>query len=205
MSHSEAKSLSNLNMLVKDLSENCVKISVLAENILENNVEMKKSDRTLYLLNLEDALKVHSSVFLHDSNVVFVKAGSVEEFKTKFSKVDIPINSNVYTVVGDYETKIDIWDVYRPAANLEIRLKLKRKVNIKRSFRATKWGLWRADSNLEVLHLDKWILRSDLTGVHFETGTIAQSPFVIVDDVDKNNLPRGYKVSDFQIPTLCQI
>ena len=46
---------------------------------------------------------------------------------------------------------------------------------------------------MEVLHLDKWIIRGDLTGVHFETGTIAQSPLVIVEDVDKGNLPRGYK------------
>ena len=62
--------------------------------------------------------------------------------------------------------------------------------------RVTKWGVWQAGRGLEVLHLDKWIMRGDLTGVHFETGTIAQSPFVIVGDVDKDSLSRGYKWQD---------
>ena len=33
-----------------------------------------------------------------------------------------------------------------------------------------------------------------LTGVHFETGTISQTPYVMAEDVDKSSLPRGYMV-----------
>ena len=36
-----------------------------------------------------------------------------------------------------------------------------------------------------------------MTGVHFETGTISQTPYVMVEDVDKSALPRGYKVNEY--------
>ena len=32
------------------------------------------------------------------------------------------------------------------------------------------------------------------SGVHFETGTISQTPYVMAEDVDKSSLPRGYVV-----------
>ena len=38
-----------------------------------------------------------------------------------------------------------------------------------------------------------------MTGVHFETGTISQTPYVMVGDVDKSALPRGYKVNKYLI------
>ena len=59
----------------------------------------------------------------------------------------------------------------------------------------TQWGTWSPSSGLVTISYDKWSIRSDLTGVHFETATIAQDPYVTVEDVDKDNLPTGYKVS----------
>ena len=59
--------------------------------------------------------------------------------------------------------------------------------------RINPWGSWSSDTGLVVTVTDKWSIRSDLTGVHFETGTIAQAPYVNVGDVDIRQLPPGYK------------
>ena len=37
-----------------------------------------------------------------------------------------------------------------------------------------------------------------MLGVHFETGTISQTPYVMAEDVDKSSLPPGYKVNPLQ-------
>ena len=60
----------------------------------------------------------------------------------------------------------------------------------------TQWGTWSPSTGLVTESYDKWSNRADLTGVHFETATIAQEPYVTVHDVNKDNLPPGYEVSN---------
>lgn len=60
----------------------------------------------------------------------------------------------------------------------------------------THWGTWSYSKSLVTSSHDKWSIRADLTGVHFETATIAQEPYVTVHDVNKDNLPPGYEVSN---------
>ena len=49
---------------------------------------------------------------------------------------------------------------------------------------------------LEVFPTDKWELRKDLTGVHFDTTTAEELPYLSVSPVLKDSLPPGYVWKD---------
>ena len=61
--------------------------------------------------------------------------------------------------------------------------------------RVSRWGVWRSDYGLEVLAVNKWEVRRDLTGVVFTTSTAHEPPYVDVSHINnnKNVLPTGYQ------------
>ena len=61
--------------------------------------------------------------------------------------------------------------------------------------RISKWGDWNSVDGLSIIQTDgKWNTRSDLTGVHIDTGAIAQSPYLNLAVADKDDLSHGYMV-----------
>ena len=56
------------------------------------------------------------------TNQVFIKVDSVKTFKDDSDNLHIPINSNVVLLTGGYHEKLDLWDVYKPGPQAEIRL-----------------------------------------------------------------------------------
>ena len=68
-----------------------------------------------------------SSCFLIDvippnmNNIVFVHS-SVEQFQEECSQTKVPINSNIMILTGDWGGTIQIWDVYRPKPDDNIKL-----------------------------------------------------------------------------------
>ena len=56
------------------------------------------------------------------TNQFFIKIDSVENFYVFCSHLQLPINSNVVLVTGSYHENMDLWDVYRPFPQAEIRL-----------------------------------------------------------------------------------
>ena len=60
--------------------------------------------------------------------------------------------------------------------------------------RHTKWGIWSPRFGLQVVPVDKWELRKDLSSVHFTTSTADEPPYTTSFEVDPNKLPPGYKV-----------
>ena len=63
------------------------------------------------------------------TNQVFIKVESVRKFREICEHLDLPINSNVVLVTGDYQENMDLWDVYRPSPGAEIRSGNKQRIN----------------------------------------------------------------------------
>ena len=64
--------------------------------------------------------------------------------------------------------------------------------------RASKWGVWSPNKGLDILPIDKWEMRKDLTGVHFKTTTATEPPYVTTEKANLSNIenwPNGYIVS----------
>ena len=55
------------------------------------------------------------------TNQVFIRVDSLKTFNECSDQLDIPINSNVVLVTGGYHENIDLWDVYRPGPDADIR------------------------------------------------------------------------------------
>ena len=68
--------------------------------------------------------------------------------------------------------------------------------NYLKNFRISLWGKWSNKEALQILPIEKWEMRKDLSGVYFRTSTAHDPPYVFVVDVDNktNILPQGYKV-----------
>ena len=47
-------------------------------------------------------------------NLVFIKTTTVNQFQNECSETKVPINSNVMFLTGDWQDNVQIWDVYRP-------------------------------------------------------------------------------------------
>ena len=61
--------------------------------------------------------------------------------------------------------------------------------------RISKWGDWNSVDGLNIIQTDsKWNTRSDLTGVHIDTGAIDQSPYLNLAVANKDDLSHGYMV-----------
>ena len=56
------------------------------------------------------------------TNQVFIRVDSLKTFDECSDNLHIPINSNVVLVTGGYHENMDLWDVYRPGPDAEIRL-----------------------------------------------------------------------------------
>ena len=140
-----------------------------------------------------------------------VEVNKKEDFQTSLATEDLPINSNVMILSEGILGTLDIWDVYRPMPDADLRsllitielilmfmmLRIDRyhKHLILNFERMLKWGIWSSGLGLESLSVDKWMLRRDLTGVSFSSSTRHILPFVKVLDVDRNSPPPGYKVT----------
>ena len=61
-----------------------------------------------------------------------------------------------------------------------------------------KWGLWSFNEGLRRSDEEKFERRKDLTDVHLRAVTEHNPPFTKLKDVDKDELPVGYKVSKVQ-------
>ena len=55
------------------------------------------------------------------TNQVFIRVDSFKTFKECSDHLDIPINSNVVLVTGSYHENMDLWDVYRPGPDADVR------------------------------------------------------------------------------------
>ena len=58
--------------------------------------------------------------------------------------------------------------------------------------------MWNPQQGLDILPIDKWEMRKDLTGVFLKTATATEPPYVINEEAtlsNKENWPRGYIVS----------
>ena len=57
------------------------------------------------------------------TNQVFIKVDTFKTFNDCSDHLDIHINSNVVLVTGsDVHENMDLWDVYRPGPDADIRL-----------------------------------------------------------------------------------
>ena len=57
-----------------------------------------------------------------------------------------------------------------------------------------KWGIWSFNEGLRKSEEEKFERRKDLTDVHLRAVTEYNPPFTKLKDVDKDELPVGYKV-----------
>ena len=58
--------------------------------------------------------------------------------------------------------------------------------------------MWNPQKGLDILPIDKWEIRKDLTGVFLKTATATEPPYVTTEEAsmsNKENWPRGYVVS----------
>ena len=62
--------------------------------------------------------------------------------------------------------------------------------------RISQLGIWSSQFGLELLAVDKWELRRDLTGLVLSASSAHDPPYVDIDQVDPDKLPPGYKVMD---------
>ena len=117
---SVSETFSRLESLVKQFSSRGWKITFIADKITKID-EVK--DGAVFILNIRDALKLATFMtdLLSESNFIFVKSTSVDEFEETFATTDIPIISNVFVVAKDLDDQLDIWSVYRPAPDLDLR------------------------------------------------------------------------------------
>ena len=68
------------------------------------------------------------------------------------------------------------------------------------TFRSTEWGVWSPILGLEILPIEKWELRKDLTGITFSTATAHEPPYVDSNKLNQmtvKNTPFGYVVRIF--------
>ena len=110
-----------------------------------------------------------------------IETNSVEEFSDDVEDVDIPIDSSVVLMIKREENIVDMFDVYRPHRSAPLKI--------------SQLGQWSSSAGFNMLSVDKWELRKDLTGVLFETSTLEELPLVDVDDVEVDNLPDGYQLT----------
>ena len=105
---------------MKQFSRRDWKITFIADEVTK--IDQVK-DGTVFILNIRDALKLATFMtdLLSESNFIFVKSTSVDEFEETFATTDIPIISNVFVVAKDLDDQLDIWSVYRPAPDLDLR------------------------------------------------------------------------------------
>ena len=97
---------------------------------------------------------------------VFIIVSSHEMFEDNCKDVRTPINSNIYLIIGEYETEIELWDVYNTSPALE------------RNFILS--GIWNQSFGLMMKTKHKLDLRKNLTGVHFDVAVIDSPPYTKV-------------------------
>ena len=111
---------------------------------------------------------------------VFIKVSSHEMFEKNCKDVETPINSNIYLMTGDYESEIELWDVYNPSPTLDRKFILS--------------GVWSQSLGLIMKTKQNLELRGDLTGVHFSVAIIDSPPYTKVintgQQVDELTLKR---------------
>ena len=63
-------------------------------------------------------------------NFLLIKTETIDKFLLDIEDIDIPVNSNVMVVTGDFETSVDIWDVHRPSPRSKV-------MYVKKNFKST--------------------------------------------------------------------
>ena len=141
---------------------------------------------------------MENHIFMPKSSFWLVESSSMESFEDALEGTDIPIYSNVLAFFRDDGFDIDIMDAYRPKPEASIKYDfIKYSLFISTLlYRFSKWGVWSTDFGLEVFPADKWELRRDLSGVHFDATTAEEIPYLSVHPVKKDVLPPGYAWKD---------
>ena len=65
--------------------------------------------------------------------------------------------------------------------------------NQQKSSRISKLGIWSSEFGLEVLAVDKWEVRRDLSGLVLTASSAHDPPYVDIDSVQPHDLPPGYQ------------
>ena len=53
-------------------------------------------------------------------NFLLIRTETIDKFLLDIEDIDLPVNSNVVILTGDFETTVDIWDVYRPSPRSKV-------------------------------------------------------------------------------------
>ena len=109
----------NMNLMRSFVKERKFRCSLYIHGV-SKNFSFRSTHPTIYYVPV-------SSCFLVDiippdmNNIVFIDNSIMDLFDEKCSDIQVPINSNVMVLSGDWKNTIQIWDVYRPQPEDNLR------------------------------------------------------------------------------------
>ena len=178
-------------MTSRDKKENAssqIKLLLKTENIRStlfiygerSNFSFYSNHPTLYLVPLSECDLFLNLIPPSKNNLVVITAENIDSFEAHCSDSKLPIKSSVMLVTGDFQSDVEVWDVYRVHPSSEIRY--------------SKCAIWSHLAGFIWKSKEKPVMRRDLTGVHLKFAAEDGVPFTKIETVDEENLPEGYKV-----------